>query len=178
MVAWRGPLTADQTGHPVVWHSTLDALGYGGLVAMPELDAQWFRSFWGDDGTTKRLHTWGHRDKVGDKPVKTSPHFLCTRGGTGFHTDPAYTRYALQIQLYNQGFVVQGVEDDTNAMPLFAPGLVILLDTWSPHAVLRDPRLPQLGINKVLVGSDFVSMPDVSAEVPKLVEHIPLLQLP
>lgn len=167
-------LAADQTAHSVLWHSTLDAEGWGDVVALPELMPCWFRAFWGDDKTTKRLQVFGHEDPSD----RTSPHFLCTRGGTPMHVDPAYARYCLQVQLYNQGFVVHGLEDDISAMPLFLPGLVILLDTWSPHAVSRDPRLPQLGPNKLLVGSDFVTRPDISAELPKLVAHIPFLSLP
>jgi hypothetical protein len=172
---WKGgALRADQTGHPILWHDTLDALGYGDLIALPELDTEWFDAFWGDKKLLHGLRTWGHKDKSD----KTSPHFLCTRDGLGFHTDPGSRRYCLQIQLVNQGFVVHGLEDDINQMPLFTPGLVILLDSWSPHAVSRDPRIPQLGPNKLLITMDFPKQPDLAAELPKVVEHIPLLQLP
>jgi hypothetical protein len=171
---WDGePLRPDQTRHAVVWHATLDALGYGELIEMPELDAAWFRAFWGDDKATKRIRTWGHKNRND----KLSPHFLCSRGGLGWHTDPGYGRYCLQVQLYNQGFVVHGL-DQTTTMPVFTPGLVILLDSWSPHAVSRDPRLPQRGPNKVLAGIDFPEHPDIRRELPKVVEHIPLLALP
>ena len=91
------------------------------------------------------------------------------------HTDPGATRYALQIQLHNDGFIVHGLEDDLAAMPLFAPGLAIVLDTWSPHQVARDLRLPQTGPNKLLVGADYAGYPNVDAELPKLIEHIPML---
>lgn len=176
MPGWKGePLRADQTRHAVLWHSTLEALGYGGLVTMPVLDAQWFRAFWGEDKATKRLRTWGHKDRRD----KLSPHFLCSRGGLGWHTDPGYGRYCLQVQLYNQGFVVHGLDDEPSRMPLFEPGLVILLDSWSPHAVSRDPRLPQRGPNKVLAGVDFRERPgSIETLLPQLVEHIPLLALP
>ena len=50
------------------------------------------------------------------------------------------------------------------------------MDSWSPHTVARDRRLPQLGPHKVLAGMDFVDMPaDIVAELPKLIAHIPLL---
>jgi hypothetical protein len=176
MVAWKeAPLRPDQTGHPVLWHDTLDALGYGRLTELPTLDAAWFEAVWGDGKATTRLTKWGHKDKRD----RLSPHFLCSRGGLPLHTDPGYGRYCLQVQLSNPGgFVVHGIADDIGAMPLFLPGLVILLDTWSPHAVSRDPRLPYRGPSKLLVGIDFAQPPDVAAEIPKLVEHIPLLTLP
>ena len=162
-------LSGDQTGHPILWHSALAELGYGGVVALPEIDRQWCYKFWGDEKTSKRLKSFGHK---GDR---LSPHFVCTRGGTPMHTDPGYTRYALQIQLYNEGFVVHGLEDDLAAMPFFIPGLAIVLDTWSPHQVSLDPRLPQ-GLNKLLVGADFAHYPNIERELPKLVEYIPRLE--
>lgn len=174
---WRKEdrLRADQTGHPILWHGTLGKLGYLN-ARMPVLSAKWFHDFWGDDGTSGRLRTFGHEDPSD----RLSPHFLCTRGGTGMHVDPGYTRYALQIQIHNSGgFLVHGLEDDIDKMPLFKPGLVILLDTHSPHRVRRDPRLPRTGNNKVLCGGDYVELPDIAAEVKKLVAYIPkLAQVP
>lgn len=164
-------LSGDQTGHPILWHATLAELGYGEIVALPELSRQWFFDFWGDDKASIRLKTFGH--KAGKEG--TSPHFLCTRGGYPMHTDPGATRYALQIQLHNDGFIVHGLEDDLARMPLFAPGLAIILDTWSPHQVARDLRLPQTGANKLLVGFDRAEYPNVEVELPKLIEHIPML---
>lgn len=92
------------------------------------------------------------------------------------HTDPGFTRYALQVQLYNDGYVVHGLGDNPDEMPLFLPGLVILLDTWSPHKVARDRRLEQRGHNKLLAGTDYVGLPDIGTELPKLVEHISRLE--
>jgi hypothetical protein len=161
------PLTAQQTGHPVLRHATLTQLGYGALNV--RLTPDWFVNVWGDTKTTKRLRTFGHEDPKD----RTSPHFLATRSGTPFHTDPGYTRYALQLQLYNEGFVVHGLEDQIADMPLFVPGLVILLDTWSPHRVAPDPRLPQLGPNKLLIGMDYLEPPNnVAAELRRLVAHL------
>ncbi len=180
MTDWNGSLTGDQTGHPVVWHSTLDDLGYGDMVAYPELDAAWFHAFWGDTRDTNRLRVFGHQDKSD----KAKPHFLCTRraplrGAVKYHTDPGYARYCLQIQLCNPGgFMVHGPADIIDDVPLYNPGLVILLDSWSPHAVSRDPRMPHTGINKLLAGIDFRDKPDIARELPKLIEHIPLLRLP
>jgi hypothetical protein len=163
---WRkdAKMTHEQTGHPVVWHSTLQELGFE--VAMPRLHRMWFNAFWGDDTRSQRLKTFGHK---GDR---MSPHFLCTRGGKGMHTDPGFSRYALQVQLWNDGFIVHGLEDRIEDMPIFLPGLVILLDTWSPHTVVRDPRLAQQGDNKLLAGMDFKGMPDIGSELPELVEWI------
>ena len=88
------------------------------------------------------------------------------------HTDLGFNRYALQVQLYNDGFIVHGLHDNPDDMPLFEPGLVILLDTWSPHKVARDKRMVQRGANKLLAGMDFSEQPDIDAELPKLIEHI------
>ena len=174
MTAWNGgSLTDEQTPHPVLWHARIDEFGYS-LSSLPTFSSKWFHAFWGDAKTTRRLRTWGHKDK-GDK---YGPHFLCTRGGTPYHTDPGYGRYCLQVQVYNQGYLVHGLGDDIKRMPLFTPGLVILLDTWSPHRVARDPRMPQRGLNKVLAGSDFPEKPDIAVELPKIMEHIPSLRLP
>jgi hypothetical protein len=160
------PLAAHQTGHAVLRHAMLTELGY------PPLDVQlkpdWFFHLWGDDKRTPRLRTFGHSNTAD----LTRAHFLATRSGTPMHTDPAYHRYALQLQLYNEGFVVHGLEDEISDMPLFVPGLVVLLDTWSPHRVSRDPRMPNTGPNKLLVGSDFADIPDLHVELPLILEHL------
>jgi hypothetical protein len=170
------PLADNQTGHPIVWHSTLKAMGFG-KVHLPALRAGWYEQLWGDAKDTRRIKLWGHADPNA-KPQSTSPHFLCSRGGAPLHTDPGFTRYALQVQLHNQGFCVLGLEDAIEDMPLYEPGLVIILDTWSPHAVMRDPRLPLTGANKLLIGFDAAEMPDPRRDLPKLVKHIASLALP
>jgi hypothetical protein len=160
----------EQTGHPVLWHGSLRQLGFS--IELPRLSGQWFIDFWGDRKTTKRLKTFGHQTGRDS----TSPHFLCTRGGTGLHTDPGYTRYALQLQLHNDGFVVCGVDDVPSELPVFFPGLVILLDTWSPHQVVRDPRLANQGNNKLLCGIDYAERPiEIGPELRRLVEWVPAL---
>jgi hypothetical protein len=170
------PLQPDQTPHPVCWHSTLAELGYGRLISLPALTPEWFDAFWGDGQTSRRLKSFGHKEPKD----RASPHFLCSRGGLAMHTDPGYTRYSLQVQLYNPGgFAVLGLEDELAQMPLYEPGLVMLLDTWSPHSVVRDRRLPQSGKSgsKLLAAADYADRPDWRRELPKLVEHIPLLPL-
>lgn len=163
-----GQLSADQTGHAVLWHATLKELGFGDV---PKLDASWLDRCWGDGKATRRLKTFGHLSD------KASPHFLISRGGLPFHTDPGYTRYCLQIQVFNGGYCVHGLLDQVVDMPLFLPGLVILLDSWSPHAVTRDKRLPVLSDSKLLCGADYVGRPDIDAELPKLVAHLANLEL-
>jgi len=170
------PLGEDQTGHAVIWTGTLAELGYK-HVKLPTLSPGFYQRLWGDTKDTRRIKLWGHLDPDA-KPQSTSPHFLCSRGGAPHHTDPGFTRYALQIQLHNQGWVVHGLDDTPSDMPLFAPGLVIILDTWSPHAVSKDPRLELKGPNKLLVGFDAAEMPDVRRDLRKLVNHISKLSLP
>jgi hypothetical protein len=166
----NGVLTADQTGHPLIWYKTLEELGY--TLELPYTSPRWFEEFWGDGKTSSRIQSWGHADPRD----KASPHFLCTRGGLPFHTDPGYTRYALQVQLYNDGYLVRGIADDPFKMPLFKRGLVTLLDTYSPHGVLPDPRLRLIGRNKLLAGMDFTKMPDPERELAKIVAYIPHIQ--
>lgn len=160
------PLRPGQTRFPILWTATLAELRYPELTTVYE--PEWFTAFWGDDRQSRRIRSFGHRDPADH----ASPHYLCTRGGIEWHTDPGYTRYALQIQLWNQGFIVHGLGDDLETAPLFTPGRVTLLDTWSPHQVARDPRLPELGINKLLVGADFAKRPRVRIEVARLIHHL------
>jgi hypothetical protein len=164
-----GLLSYDQTGHPVLWHGHLKDLGF--KIKLPRLSRAWFTDFWGDQKATKRLKTFGH-EKGKDS---TTPHFLCTRGGIGLHTDPGYTRYALQLQLYNDGFVVCGLHDIPMEMPVFFPGLVILLDTWSPHQVVRDHRLASQGNNKLLCGIDYAQRPEPLTQIQRLLDWTPML---
>jgi hypothetical protein len=165
------PLNTEQTAHALMWHGRVEDFGYAG--PLPQRDNEWFERFWGDGkSNSRRLRTFGHVTKN-----RANAHFLCTRSGLGWHTDPGSTRYALQIQLINHGFVVHGLEDDIAAMPLFTPGLVTLLDAWSPHEVARDPRLPQIGLNKLLVGADFKEVPDINREIRPLLDLIPALPL-
>lgn len=165
------PLANHQSGHPVIWFRTLAGMGID--AALPKVGPDWFAGFWGDTKSTMRLRTFGHLNPAD----RRSPHFLCTRGGTPMHTDPAYSRYALQLQLVNQGFIVHGLNDNVDAMPVFYPGLVILLDTHSPHKVSRDPRMPNEGPNKLLAGSDFADVPmNLDGEIRRIVGHLEAFQ--
>jgi hypothetical protein len=172
------PLRQDQTAHAVMWRATLTELGYGDLVTLPEPPDDWYKGFWNDRGKSARLKTFGHT-RAKDS---TTPHFVCTRGGLGWHTDPGYTRYALQIQLANPGgYAVVGFGEPIESTPLCLPGLVHLLDTWSPHRVARDPRLPARHPNKLLCGMDFDTIgftaADLDREIARLVAHIPRFPL-
>jgi hypothetical protein len=164
-----GELSPDQTGHPVLWHAYLKELGYH--IQLPKLSARWFADFWGDQKESRRLKSFGYQTGKDS----TTPHFLCTRGGYQMHTDPGFTRYALQLQLYNDGFLLCGLKDRPAEMPVFFPGLVILLDTWSPHQVIRDPRLANEGSNKLLCGIDYSAKPDIHLELPRLIDWVPAL---
>ncbi len=96
------------------------------------------------------------------------------RGGTPIHTDPAYARYSVQLQLLNQGFYTHGVDVlatgglPTDENPVMLPGVVVLLDTHSPHKVSRDPRLPNTGHCKMGAAVDSVDLPDWDAAVAAL----------
>jgi hypothetical protein len=161
----RDVLKPGMTAHPILYHATLEQLGYAG-VELPRVAPDFFLKLWGDDKSTRRIKTWGHD---GDK---LSAHWISTRGGTPMHVDPGYARYAVQMQLYNQGFVLVGVGDSISRMPLFTPGLVTILDTHSPHQVTRDPRLPNTGNSKLAVAVDSVEMPDPLQALPAILEKI------
>lgn len=152
-------LLVDQTGHPVIWHKLID-------IEAPELSPKWFDAFW--FGRTIRFLAFGYR-RMHDREA---PHYFCTRDGLPFHTDIFIKRYSLQIQLINQGWITHGVHDDITAMPIFAPGLAVILDTHSPHAVSRDPRLPFIGPNKLTIRMDSNTRPDPERMLPALLEHL------
>jgi hypothetical protein len=159
----NGKLSDDQTGHPVLWWKTVEELGF--KLDLPYLPPSWFEKLWGDTKGTPRFRTFGHKDPKN----KGSVHFVCTRGGQYF------VRYALQIQLQNDGYLVHGLEDEVTQLPMYKRGLVTLLDTYSPHCVEADPRLRLVGRNKLLCGMDFVERPNPEAHVPELVAYVPRL---
>jgi hypothetical protein len=84
-------------------------------------------------GKSRKLKSWGHR---GPEEI----HWLATRSGTPFHTDPAYPRYTHHLIIRNDGFRLRGVEDRPDATPL-TRGTAYCLDAHSPHQVVPDPRL-------------------------------------
>lgn len=153
-------LKAGMTGHPILFHATLEELGV--RIPLPYVDPEFFPKLWGDRGEKRRIKSWGHLNG------KSSAHWVSTRHGTVMHIDLGFPRYAFQLQLFNGGFVVHGEQDDLTKMPLFRPGLVSILDTHSPHQVSRDPRLPNISDSKLAVGVDLDHMPDVRAVLPEL----------
>jgi hypothetical protein len=143
-------LTALQSGSPVEPIGRIEDLRPD--VVLPALDHRWCLEFWGDNKTTSRFKTWGHAN--GDK---LGAHFICARGGTAMHTDPGF----------------DGIED---VLPC-EPGVVSVLDTWSPHRVSRDPRVPKRSPSKVAAAIDFIDYPeDVPAALDALIAHLPKLE--
>jgi hypothetical protein len=163
------PLRADQTGHPVEVIGRLEDLRPE--AALPHLDHRWALEFWGDNKVTSRLKSWAHRD--GDK---LAAHFIAVRGGVGFHTDPGFVRYSVHLELFNGGWWTHGLEDQISDAPLFTPGLVSVLDTWSPHRVSRDERMLRTSPTKMAAAIDFVDYPpSVMDALDALIDHLPAL---
>jgi hypothetical protein len=162
-------LTALQSGSPVEPIGRIEDLRPD--VVLPALDHRWCLEFWGDNKTTSRFKTWGHAN--GDK---LGAHFICARGGTAMHTDPGFARYSVHLQLYNGGWVCHGLDGIEDVMPC-EPGVVSVLDTWSPHRVSRDPRVPKRSPSKVAAAIDFIDYPeDVPAALDALIAHLPKLE--
>jgi hypothetical protein len=101
---------------------------------IPPVPDEIFMQLWPDGKMTQRLATWGH-DSNG-------VHWLATRSGTGWHNDVGFPRYTHHLTLRNDRWRIHGLEDkDQLDIPLI-PGTMLCLDTWSPHKVSFDPRLP------------------------------------
>jgi hypothetical protein len=174
------PLTDGQKVDPVEVIGYLDELrpqvisDVQPLPVMLGIDASWPTRLWGDTKTTRRFKTWGHKD--GDK---LGAHFICTRGGIGFHTDPGFVRYSVHLELYNEGWWTHGVDENPDGKAMYVPGLVTVLDTWSPHTVTKDPRLTYLGPSKVAAAIDFKDYPEsVPDAIDALLDHLPAFALP
>jgi hypothetical protein len=83
-------------------------------------------------GRSRKIKSWGH-DAEG-------VHWLATRGGTPYHTDPNYARFTHHLLVRNDGWRIRGFSDERH--PVMEPGALYCLDTHSPHEVVRDDRLP------------------------------------
>lgn len=128
-------LRPDQRAYPVLWVSKPRNV----LRGPPVSDAVMERIF-DMSKNTKQLRSWGHDP--------TGAHWLATKGGTALHTDPAYTRYTHHLVLRNDGFYLHGVNEGRH-LPTLAVGSMLCLDTWSPHKLVRDPRLAKPGVQPV-----------------------------
>ncbi len=99
-------------------------------------------------GTARALKSFGHDGQ--------GVHYLLLRGGTGLHTDTAYTRYTHQLVLRNDGTRVRGLRDEGAWHPPMTPGQMYCLDTHSPHIGCPDPRMdpPKRGYMKAVIAVD------------------------
>jgi len=152
------PLRDDQHANPILWWTEVD-------TDLPAIEPEFFTELLGA-GKGKRVKTWGHTYG----PL--SPHYLAIRGGTTLHTDPAFARYSVQLQLYNGGYITHGVDDDPEHYPIFRPGVVVLLDTHSPHQVEADPRTGLTDPHKLTAAIDSVEYPDLDKALALLLNRI------
>jgi hypothetical protein len=140
-------LTPGEAAAPVLWTVTVKGLR-AGLVDVS--DAAMHAVLGG--GSARALKSFGHdRDGV---------HFLLLRGGTGLHTDTAYTRFTHQLVLRNDGTRIRGLARNDGPPetwhPPMVPGMMYCLDTWSPHVGCPDPRMepPARGYMKAVIAVD------------------------
>ena len=151
-------LRADQAANPLRWVAPLD-----GFVA-PVFTMPMLQQIFKDGGSkSRRLRSWG-------KVTQFSPHFLATRSGTNMHTDPKYPRFSWHLILYNGGFRIRGVSD--TEQPVLNPGVMYLLDTHSPHEVIRDERLPQESNYKVQIAIDSHEPTPREVAIEQIMEYI------
>ena len=148
-------LRIDQSANPIVWcthpRTTED---------LPEVTDADIDTMFGDFGaTSRRIITYGH---VVPKD-KHSAHFLATRRGLKMHTDPGYVRFTHHLVLRNDGLGITGLSA-TVRYPTFERGALYCLDSWSPHCVDWDDRLPRTGLYKVQAAID--------ADYPMSVEEV------
>jgi len=141
-------------------------------VELPIIEPEWFYDVWGDAGRSKRIKTWGHEDG------KLSAHVIAVRGGTGCHTDPGFARYSVHIELFNGGWYTHGLDQTPDNLPLFQPGLVSVLDTYSPHMVEKDPRLPLTSPSKLALAIDTWEYPELDPAIDALVAFLPHIAVP
>lgn len=121
------PLAEDQMAFPIVWFWKLN----GALIDRIPLVADAGLELALGPGRARAIKSWGHdADGV---------HWLVTRSGTGYHTDPAYARYTHHLIIRNDCWRIRGFNDDLH--PSMLPGAVYCLDTHSPHQVVVDERI-------------------------------------
>jgi hypothetical protein len=101
------------------------------------------------EGKASRVYTYGHQ---GSRANGRHPHYISTRTGYPLHVDVGFVRFTHQVVLRNDGFMVCGLAGTTkHPQP---KGTVYCLDTHSPHQVIRDTRLPQVGLYKLQAAVD------------------------
>lgn len=105
--------------HPIVVHKRID-----GFVPSNMNDALLNFIF---GKKAKGLKTW---PKPGDEL-----HWLACRNGINLHVDRTYSRYAYQLVVRNDGWIMTGYNQDKQA--IIPPGSVYIIDTHSPHQLVR-----------------------------------------
>jgi|SRR5215469_772185 len=143
-------LTGTERREPLLWCSDIPAAR---AWIAEEFDTS-DEAMWAvlGQGNARALKSFGH-DSDG-------VHYLLLRGGTGLHTDTAYTRYTHQLVLRNDGTRIRGLERYEGSRqdwhPLMRPGVMYCLDTHSPHIGLPDPRMdcPRRGYMKAVIAVD------------------------
>lgn len=82
-------------------------------------------------GKGHQLKTWGPANET------AKPHWIGVTKQTPLHVDPRYPRYTWHLLLWVDNFVLRGV-DKTEVQ--LEDGMMILLDTHSPHQLLAKDK--------------------------------------
>lgn len=107
----------------------------------------------------KGLKTW---PKAGDLP-----HWLACRNGIKLHTDPKFSRYAYQMVIRNDGWAMGGF--DPEIVTILQPGACYILDTHSPHELVK--TLDCRGRYFVGVGFDSNELLSLSEAATRLIAY-------
>lgn len=143
----KDQLKPGMTTQPLLWVNRWEDLTQAQLPAVTEADCQ---EIFGDTGTTRRLRTFGHEH--GNPRNGRDPHFITIRNGYPMHWDPGFVRFTHHVVLLNQGYAVTGIAGIE--AELMTSGAMYCIDSHSPHAVIRDPRLEDEGIYKLQAAVD------------------------
>jgi len=133
--------------NPLLWLCRVATHG----AALPDTSDEAMHAVLGP-GTARALKSFGHDDD--------GVHYLLLRGGTGLHTDTAYTRFTHQLVLRNDGTRIGGLPRNDGPPehwhPPMVPGVMYCLDTHSPHIGRPDERMspPRRGYMKAVIAVD------------------------
>jgi hypothetical protein len=114
-----------QRAAPVLWVSAPRK-----LPQLPDVSDSAMRQIF-DDSRARSIKSWAHDER--------GVHWLVTRSGLPLHDDIGYTRYTHQLIMRNDGWRIGGQDLQMDLPPLIT-GVLVCLDTWSPHRVFRDER--------------------------------------
>lgn len=136
--------------HPVLWSHVASIE----RDQVPIVDDPFLVNLFGKK--PKGLKMWDGKGDV--------PHYLACRNGINLHTDPGYSRYAYQLVVRNDGWMMTGLDDQQ--VTRVDIGTCYELDTHSPHQLVKSPDCS--GRFFVAVGFDSPSRIDAADAIDRL----------